>query len=136
MKTLYLDYDSSATGGEPESDEKWCSYSPTYHTVHFKKLYRSQPEKFFCTSVEVSDDLYDEKYLHLAVVRYQDGNTFGTSHGNWHILGLYGSEEEAAAALEVAKVPAKDGDYGNYRPWEGYFNRWEDGEIHVLSVKP
>ena len=137
MKRLYLTYDEGSHGGgydeSDDSDGPYRNRNPEYKQVTFKKFYREPPaDRFFYDSVEVEDDLFNEKTLCLAVVRYSTGDTFGTSHGHWHIEGVYKTEEEAEAALKEAVKPSpppKKGEMQRYKVWEGYFERLEDTEV-------
>ena len=132
MKTLYITYDSYSTGGEAESDEKWCSFTPKQTTVNFRFLHRDTPrERFFYDSFEVDDSLLEKNELFLAVVRYSTGDTFGSSHGMWHIHGAFADYETALKELEEVTKPSPK---GGYKPWEGYFESLEGIEVHCLKV--
>ena len=84
QKMLYLGYTSTSTGGEAESNEQWASHSPRYIKVKFTSLSR-ESGTFFGHNIVVTDEVYAADEVYLIVVRYQDGDTFGTSHGNWTV---------------------------------------------------
>lgn len=63
------------------------------------------------------------------MIRYQTGGTFATTHGAWHIVGL----SETRKGAEKLIKNALEG-FG-YKPWEGYFERFEDSEVHVLPIE-
>ena len=133
---LYIEYNTSSEGGHALSDERWSDRSDEHTTVDFIRLHRNPPShRFFYDSIELSHpEMAALDKLYLAVVRYTTGDTFGTSYGRWHIVGIAPKYEIAAAMLEEALKPADKGDYKNYKPWEGYFERFEDTEIHTLEV--
>ena len=136
MKNLFINYDSSGHGGEATSDDPYSSRTPSYTTVKFNQLHRTQPyNKFFYDQVEVTDSAFDKDHLYLAVVRYSDGDTFGTNHGKWYIIGAYETYKEAEDQLKAESEPSLENKgRRSYKPWEGYFNSLEDTEIHVLHV--
>lgn len=136
QKELYLSYKETHTGGESESDEQWSSRSPSYTEVTFTGLSRVKDDSGFFPShraLYVDDDVYAAEEVYLVVYRYQDGDTFGTSHGNWGVYAVVKSEEEA---LKIG-VDIESGTLhkdGKYLPWEGYFSSLEGIEIHSFRV--
>lgn len=130
-KRLYLEYTESETGGDPiDPTDRWTSYTDRYREVTFIKLYREPPAgRFFYDSVElINDELANLKELHLAVIRYSTGNTFGHTEGCWYIVGV-------APTFDIAKMMIKEALEGDgYKPWEGYFESYTDDEIHTLEV--
>ena len=127
---IYVEYDETATGGEPESDEKWCQYSDTYKEVKFHRLHREQPKhRFFYDSIELPNEkMLSLEAMYLCVVRYSTGDTFSHTEGCWHIVGV-------APTHKIAEVMLKNALEGDgYKPWEGYFERFTDTEIHKLEV--
>jgi len=143
-KHLYLAYQETHTGGEPESDEQWSSRSPGYLMVSFTGLGREKTphDGFFPSSneheVEVSDEVYASCEVYLVIPRYRDGDSFGTTHGHWTVWAAVTSEEEALRIAEDANKTdnpyRRDRTPGPYRPWEGYFARLENVEIHHFRV--
>lgn len=136
-KRLYVEYNESETGGEKEDpDDRWSSRADTIKEVEFIRLHRETPKnRFFYDSIEVSnEDLLKLDTLYLAVVRYSTGDTFGRTEGAWALVGVAPTYKIAEMMLEEATKPTEKGDYRNYRPWEGYFERLTDTEIHKLDV--
>ena len=138
-KKLYLGYSTHSTGGEPESDEQWSSRSPQYINVTFNTLTR-ESGTFFGHDITVSDEVYNADEVFLVIVRYQTGDTFGTSYGNWTVWAAVTSADEAekisdditSGALEKARE--KDPSKYVYLPWVGYFESLEGVEIHSFRV--
>jgi len=141
-KRLYLGYTSTSSGGEPESEEPYSSRSPTYITVTFTSLSR-ESGTFFVHDIKVSDEVYEADEVFLVVVRYQDGNSFGTSHGNWDVFDAVATEDEAikiaksiedGSLVKAVEADQKKGIYHRYILWTGYFNSLEGVEIHSFKV--
>ena len=130
---LYLEYNENRKDGDPlEPDEPWTSYTDGNINVSFVRLHRKQPsDLFFYDSIELSNNkLFDLNKLFLAVVRYRDGGTFGSTNGYWHVVGLSPTYEIANIMLESAvNEPSTD-----FKPWEGYFASYQGVEIHELNV--
>ncbi len=137
LKRLYVEYYESSAGGEAlEPEERWSQREDTVKEVEFKRLHREPPKhRFFYDSIEVSNEgLLALDTLWLAVVRYSTGDTFGRTTGCWALVGVAPTYKIAEAMLEEATKPTKEGDYKNYKPWEGYFESLTDTEIHKLDV--
>jgi len=141
-KRLYLGYTTTSSGGERESDEPYSSRSPQYIEVKFTSLTR-QSGTFFAHDIEVSDEVHAADEVFLVVVRYQDGDSFGTSHGNWTVFKAVTSEAEAteiAGSIEdgslakAVEADQKRGVYNTCLQWVGYFNSLEGVEIHSFRV--
>lgn len=83
------------------------------------------------------DKVYNcQDYVYLVVVRYQDGNTFGTTYGYWNVHLVTTDQKEAVdrrADILNGTLPKAPGT--NYHPWEGYFTHLEDVEIHAFKLK-
>ena len=133
-KYFYLKYKESRSGGESESSEPYSCRSPEYIEVTFQSLSREKGDDFFPYTVEVDEDTYGHDTVFLVVVRYQDGDSFGSSHGNWMVWRTVSSEEEALKIQASIKDGSLDKDKTTYRPWTGYFNNLEDVEIHGFRV--
>ena len=134
MAKIYVVFDESTEGGaicEGEENSSWPSHEDNYVHVTFKALYRNPPtDRFFYDSFEVADELLQENALHLAVVRYFSGGTFGNTCGYFYIVGAFKTSTDAEVAI---KKTLESKDPVNY-PWNGYFSGYEDDEIHVLNV--
>jgi hypothetical protein len=86
-----------------------------------------------------------DKFVFLVVTRYSTGDTFGHSEGNWHISGAFGTADEA---YELVKHLDSDGNpqlnswsengawdpKREYKPWDGYFECYENSDVHVLPL--
>lgn len=146
QKCLYLGYKSSSTGGVRESDEPFSCRSPTYVSVTFTSLSR-ESATFFGHNIYVTDEVYDAKEVYLVVVRYSDGDSFGTSYGNWTVWAATASEDEAlkiAASIEDGSL-VREAEAGRKKnpkdpkvwvsiPWDGHFSSLEGVEIHSFRV--
>jgi hypothetical protein len=136
QKCLYLSYNERHSGGESLSDEQWSSRADAHTEVTFTGVGREKDEKNFFPStreIPVTDEVFAADTVYLVVYRYQDGDTFGTSYGNWGIWLVTTNEEEALKAgadIESGALSKK----GAYLPWEGYFSGLENVEIHSFRV--
>ena len=126
---IFIEYKSYSTGGDPLSDESWCSISDQNTSVSWKKAYKGHPGGFVET-VEVDFDLKEVEVIFWVVVRYTTGDTFGTSYGNWEKIGCYKSLKEAREVEESIE----DGTYEGYKCWDGYFEALEEIEINILEL--
>jgi hypothetical protein len=127
---IYVEYDESATGGEPLSDDEWCQYSDRYKEVSFIRLHREAPKyRFFYDSIELPNEkMLSLNTMYLCVVRYSTGDTFSHTEGCWHMVGV-------APTYKIAEVMLENALKGEgYKPWEGYFERLTGTEIHTLEV--
>ena len=128
---LYLIYNEHRSGGDRiNPDEQWSRRTPRYITVEFKGLFRSQADRFFYDSVEVDEETFKSDVAYLAVVRYSDGDTFGQSHGHFHIVGAYSTIKEADEMLKNA-LESED----SYKPWNGYFASLDDTDVIPLVIR-
>ena len=132
---LWFSYTSSAYGGEALSEEPYADRADEHREVSFHGCYNAGPDglNFDSTSVEVSKEVFEAKKVYLVVVRYEDGDTFGRSYGNWHIVDVVLTEEEARDIDSGIRSKTYTDKCG-YNCWEGYFNRLESVEIHEFPV--
>lgn len=137
LPRLFIEYNSYEEGGDAiDPDDRWSCRTDHVIEVDFIRLHRQQPaHRFFYDSIEVPNEkMMEMDKLFLAVVRYSTGDTFGHTTGAWSVVGVAPTYQIASLMLEEALKPAKEGDYKNYKPWEGYFESFERTEIHELSV--
>jgi len=134
-KVLILDYREYTSGGHDiDPDDRWSSRTDK-HTDFQPKLFvrdRQALSDFWAEEIEVSDEVYNANIVHLVVVRYSDGDTFGHGYGYWEIVGVFANVIQARELEHLlARDPSK---YKGNKPWEGYFARYEYAESYMLSV--
>ena len=127
-KKLYLSYQSSTQGGELQQDSIYRN--PAYISVTFKSVAREK-NGFFAHDFEVSEEVFNAERVFLVIPRYQDGNSFGTTHGNWEVWAAIATEDEA---LKIREAIVEDTLTDAYPPWKGYFSTLEDVEIHCFRI--
>lgn len=141
-KRLYLGYKTTSSGGKRESKAPYSSRSPQYIEVTFTSLSR-ESGTFFAHDIEVSDEVYAAEEVFLVVVRYRDGDSFGTSYGNWTVFAAVATEEEAlkisksiedGSLAKAVEADQKKGVYNTHLQWVGYFSNLEGVEIHSFRV--
>ena len=64
----------------------------------------------------------------LALVRYCDGDTFGTTFGNHVFIGFGKTQAQAEKILKDAL------ERKGYKQWEGYFSRLESTDVDVYRI--
>lgn len=132
---VYIEYASTSSGGERLTDEQWSDRADEHITLEVKRLYKTEPEHlFFKDSLEVEPKVLESQFVYLVVVRYKTGDTFGSSYGNFHFYSVRATKEEAAQDQKDINAPRKDNN--SYRPWDGYFERLEEVEIHPMLLFP
>ena len=128
---IYIDYTSSEKGGEKEEPGKMFSFrEPIYIELKINELLKTVPSNFWVTELECDSSILNCPNVFLVVVRYQSGNSFGTSHGNFHFFSVRATKEEALKDKEDIEQDKVSG----YKPWKGYFEKLEDIEIHHLPL--
>lgn len=148
MPVLYLHTTESSTGGEPESDDRWCYHSDLVMKVSFDSVSRSHNAFWGCgCSFDVTEEVFKADQVFLVIVRYYDGGTFGRTCGNYKVQGSFLTEKEALdfaesiengtyeKEAEKARKKSKSVFGGPYMPWVGYFSGLEGVEVHCFSVQ-
>jgi hypothetical protein len=98
---IYIEYKEKRSGGEAEDEsDRWSSRADTNIDYKLVNAYLQKPES--CWYFEEFDVECEEtpKDIYAVVVRYQDGDTFGTSYGNGCIEGVYLDEDTALKVVE------------------------------------
>lgn len=58
------------------------------------------------------------------------GNTFGQTHGAWHIVSACESYKEAEEVMDSIN----NNTYEGYDPWKGYFEKLENVTIERINI--
>lgn len=130
---VFVTYEESRSGGEPDSDEKWCSYSDVHVDYRITGAFKNKTssswyqESFYLENLNLVD-------VYIVLVRYSSGDTFGRSFGNGHIVGVYGTQDEAQLIVDQIEANTYTGQNG-YVPWKGYFERFEYVDLIVTRLK-
>jgi hypothetical protein len=133
---LYLTYGETSEGGgicEGDEDRDWPNHEDEYKTVTWEYLYKKYPKKTYQVETVPVDFDPDsiKKAVYVLVVTYQTGDTFGCSHGNWEVIGIYKQETKANKLLKQI-----DNDtYPGYKPWKGYFEKLESVEVFTMKIE-
>jgi hypothetical protein len=154
---LILTYRESTSGGEAiNPEDSWSDHEDEYIEFDALKVFLGR-EKTKEWRIEVLYPKFEVKVgdiIHLVVVRYQTGGTFGTSHGNWCIEAVVKTAEEGHAIEKLIwedwnhykecsrkHGPRKDykpiykGEQGEYKVWQGYFEGLEGVEVESFVVE-
>jgi len=131
---IYLYYNEDETGGnisEGYEDSEWPSHEPLYRSFHVLGLSRTIKKNDWIEQIEVDFDPKEVNDVWVVIVRYQSGDSFGSSYGNWHIEGAYKAEGKAI----FIKKSIENGTYkGWYKPWIGYFEGLESVEVVKMNL--
>lgn len=142
MVKVYLTYTEDRTGGEANEPGPYASRSPEYIEYSPTNLY-STPKSWH-EEIEVDFDPKEflGKDLFLVVVRYSDGDTFGTTYGHWRVIGVY-TDVETVSEVEKEiqetlknenKYYYKTNKYVKFAPWIGYFSGYETTELTKMTL--
>ena len=126
--TFCVEYNETSTGGERESDEPYSNRAPCYISTTFTSISLNAPKWESYKTIQAPRELANYSTLYLVVVKYSDGDTFGTTYGYTELWSLHASMKEAEQAVE--ELPASNG----YKAWTGYFARLEDIIIEPLTL--
>ena len=132
---LYIIYKQAEQSGRAiDPSNRWSSREDGYRQLTVKSIHKTEPANcFFFDSIEVDEAVLNSKTVFLVIVRYSDGDTFGTTHGYHYFYSVRTTGEEVEEdKLEISK-PSKP---GVYRPWDGYFSSLEDIEVEFLPLMP
>jgi len=136
MTDLYLTYEERSHGGDPiDPSDRWTDHEDEYVDFYPKQLYSSEDKVPGWLKETLYDvDAQQGDLVHLLVVRYTTGSTFGTSYGHWYIEGVYKDAKEATEIADKIRTGTYKQEGRTYLPWEGYFERLEDIQIYSLIV--
>ena len=132
---VYLTYVERRSGGDPIDPGRYSCREDEYIDFEMTGLFYGEPadEAIWVETIEVDFDpkKFLGKVLYVVIVRYSDGDTFGTTDGHWKVIGAYKTSKEAseiAKQIDTGKFP------GTYHCWEGHFARLTDvyGKGYVL----
>jgi hypothetical protein len=142
---LYLTYNERRTGGEPDDPaDRWTNHSDEH--IEFTPTGLFTQKCSFQETFEVPFDpaQFLGKQIHVVVVRYYDGSTFGRICGLWKVVGAF---TDSALMQKVVEIIDRGKDsqelseklapltcYGYY-PWFGYFAGYEGVEVHEFTLR-
>ena len=158
LPCLYVDYTTTATGGGAregeDSNNPFAEQEDAYIDFTIRGVHRSVPEGlFFFHKEEVLPEVATAKKVWIVVVRYTTGNTFGRTHGAWHIFSIRNDPRRAEGEKRMIEFDDKldnmteQWNYGRlspltkkliakkkrliegHTPWRGYFERLERVEV-------
>lgn len=139
---VYLKYKSFSTGGGYLSDGPYAERDPDYASYEFISL-SDKDCGIYGEPIDVDFELIPNMKLYLLVVRYTTGDSFGTSYGNACFEGVYQTLDEVNVVADlINKDTSKYRKYIENKkrteyvriPWDGYFERLEDIEIHEFTL--
>lgn len=141
---LYINFKQYKEGGEickGQETDAFPSKEPTYYSYTYLYAQRADPTgkdlwRNGLHRLEVTPEVLAANTVFLAIVVYQDGDTFGTSHGNHEIIGGYTTRKEAEEVLSLVNKEGIDlAGYDGYTSWTGYFSGLEDKIVQKLDIE-
>ena len=142
MTTLYLLYSEHRYGGDIINPEDHWSSREDEH-IEFNALgvvaSRDDADRF-PEAFEVKEDVAVGDVVHVVIVRYGTGDTFGHTWGSWSLMGASTDEEKAQELVDAINKDTYTGDEEaatgySYAPWRGYFESLESCDLHTFVVK-
>lgn len=131
---LYVEYESSRTGGECLSDEPYSDREPEYVDFSITKI-SDNKELVGHSREEHSVDFPTKKgmLVYVVYVRYTTGDTFGYTEGMWYIVKICKTDKEAIKIKNAIENGKYKGPHG-YNPWDGYFEHLEGCHVETFTV--
>lgn len=145
VSELYLLYNESRTGGDPEEPEnRWTSHTDEVIEFYPTGLFTNKGS--FQETIDIPFDPIPHigKPVYIVVVRYYDGSTFGRIRGRWKIAGAFTDQETVKKVVEVVRHSKYSSEVdagllpyicsGFYATWFGHFQGFEGVEIHEFLL--
>ena len=132
---IYLGYSESRSGGgirPGEEDMAYAQREDSYIDFTPDGLYIKPAGSQETIDVDFNPTEYVNENVYMVLVRYRDGDTFGCTHGNWYIEGVY---LDAKKAQRISRQISTNKYKGEYLPWEGYFSSLESVEVWGTTVR-
>lgn len=145
MAKLHVLYMQTSKGGKQKGEGAYASRTDKHTTTAFKGAVLGEDVPYgggVCyDTFEVPKVEFDKGRTQVFAVvgYYSDGDSFGNSYGNMHIVAVYGNPDKAYAVARVLEKESKEENesiFGSqFRvPWGGYFSRLERVDVEPLSV--
>lgn len=144
MAKLHVLYTQESKGGKPKGKGAYASRTDQHTTTTFKGAVLGEDVPYGgvrYSTFEVPKVEFDKGRTQVFAVvgYYSDGDSFGNSYGNMHIVDVYGNPDKAYAVARVLQKESKaetESIFGSqFRvPWGGYFAHLERVEVETLAV--
>ncbi len=146
VEKLFVSYEDHcvSSSGDYGKHGPYTGHDESQYEFKVIDVCHEKPSGWYVEEVPYYTDGSDgSKYVHVLVVRYQTGGTFGTDHGRGHIIGVFATSNKANQIAEAIKKADKEDKYwkdekynpSGYNPWHGYFERLEDVEVIIKELK-
>ena len=126
---IYIVYEEDRRGGEYLTSGEYSNRKDLCISVKWKNAYLKDTA-LYQEEVKIDFDPNQKEHVYSVVVRYSSGDTFGNSYGNWQMIGVYKSGDEAQNMIKMIS----EGRYKGPKLWDGYFEELEDIELNVHHV--
>ena len=134
---LYIHVDTTRFGGEPIGSGSYCDREPEYISIDRIKIRKDIGQSFFGPDVRLENlDIPDNgsNVVRLAMIRYYDGDTFGSTSGYYKFLPfLYPITKNHFNINEEEQRLIKERGF-TYFDWRGYFSGFEKIEYFEVDL--
>ena len=133
---VYITYESYGGGGEKiDPGDHWSSRNHTIIEYNLKYACLVKPESWYFEEREL-DCEEPPRDVYVVLVRYSDGDTFGSSTGNGYIEGVYANKSQAMKVVESIRNDTYIGKgKRGYVLWKGFFNELELVRCYVMKLR-
>lgn len=139
-RNVYIAYSSYSTvSREPDPDDAWDRGCYDEHLeVHGATWSPPKTPYVDVETVELQDNQKTPRAVHAVLIRYTDGDTFGSTSGYHEWGGLYTSLKKAKEVADHIRTygdyPREDTFSGKWVVWRGYFAKLDSVEVCTLKV--
>lgn len=135
---------TNSRGGQALSNEPYADREDEHTVVEGVTVNRDAS-----SYDKVEFEPVDGMTVYVVIVRYQSGDTFGTSYGNYEVMGVFDAIDAARELAEAVDREANETDVRGrvdrkfefdhdgktyYKAWAGYFERFEGVEVHSVRI--
>jgi hypothetical protein len=132
---IYLNYtEDHICTREPYEDDDW-DRGEFDISFYIRGISCKPCRKNYNDEIEVSFDPKDQidNKIHLVVVRYSDGDTFGCTTGYWKIVKAFIHEDKQDAVDLSDSI--NNGKYKGYKEWDGYFASLQCADVETFELE-
>lgn len=151
MKVQVLISSSEYITEEADPNDSWDrpNTATEINSVRVVKTDKELPDDYRYQSSDVFEVSDDAKLVYVVIARYSTGDTFGNDDGHYAVFDVLTEEWQVSALMSkiLDTVPGwtPDGkvntkyefeynDKTHIVPWSGYFESFEDVEVHEVTI--
>lgn len=131
-KRIYYTYSRDCIESH-HSGERYGDWSAEYN-CEVTGLYLKVPSPVYYDPIDLYGNT-DCKKAWVVIVKYSDGDTFGSSSGNLCAYAAFSHKAEAEKCMKEILAEKSMRKFKAYQPWTGYFNSLESCEIEEFEIQ-